>query len=194
MRAIKWVPLAMLAPALLVSGCNREPTIEEVRAEAGELTKLVPGNYETRATVTSLKAPGIPSAQREALERKLDGSAQVVERCVTQEEADKGVQPMLDSLLAQRECKFEKFNVSGNRIDGELACDTGLGPTARMKLGGTVEPEQIKAQTNMSVKLPFPPVGIDVAMDIDMKRTGDCKPVASEPAITTKADEERKAP
>ncbi len=164
--------LALMA----LGGCSREPTVEEVRTEAGQLAKLVPGNYETRVRVTRFKAPGIPSAQREALERKLGGSAQVVERCVTPEEADKGIQPMLDSILGQRECKFEQFDVAGNRIRGELACQTGLGPAARMKLDGTVEPEQISAATNMSIKLPFPPIGVDVDMQIDMKRTGACKP------------------
>lgn len=160
---------------LAASGCNRAPSVEDVRAEAGEITKLVPGAYETRMTITRIEAPGLPAAQREALERELGKGAQVSETCITPQQADQGIQPMLDNLLQQRQCQFEKFSVSGKAIAGELACSTGLGPTARMKLDGTVEPEQISAKTNMSVKLPFPPIGIDVAMDIDMKRTGTCQ-------------------
>ncbi len=129
--------LLLAAPAIaLLAGCNSGPSVKaenasvgEVQAAAQNAVKLQPGKWETSVTMLSMEGPGLPPAM--AAQMKQQKQTHKVETCLTPEQAAK---PPTDMLGAADNCRYEKFEMSGGKMDGTLVCKNGPGmPAGEMR-------------------------------------------------------------
>ena len=182
MRSMLAVPLAMTA-ALVLAGCDRADkgpkSLDEAKAEARQLDRPEPGQYEQTTKFTKFEVPGAPKEMVEQLKGMIQGQGQTAKYCLTKEDSEKGFEGMFKKV-GQGECKYDRFDATSSTIDAIMVCDTGDGGSARLAMNGTVSKTGSAVKVNVQQKNDKTPMGnADISMEVSSKRLGDCPGGAS---------------
>ncbi len=85
--------------------------------------KLQPGKWQTVVKILSIDAPGLPAQMAGPMKQQMSAmGAQTVETCVTPEMAAKPPENMFGGA---QNCTYEKFEMTGGKIDATLVCKGG---------------------------------------------------------------------
>lgn len=170
--------------ALLLAGCGDEPgepkTADEVIEASRELTKPRPGQYVSSTEVIDFSVPGLPPEQAEQMKAMMGGmAAEETSYCLTPAEAEKGfedaVRKMGEGGTDGMNCEFNRFDVSGDGLDAELACTGPQGMNATMKMDGTMAAESSTMHMEMTQKAAQIPGGeMSIEMRMKSRRVGEC--------------------
>ena len=176
--------LTIILPAIaMLAACNSKPTVylenasfDEVEAATQNAVKLEPGKWETNIAILSIGGPDLPPQTVAAMKQRMSGEK--TEPCVTPGEADK---PMLDMVGMGKNCTFEKFEMTGGKFSGILACKTspdmpvGMRVTTSGNFAGTSY-DVTSATTMHMPPIPARPAGGDITTTTQAtaKRIGAC--------------------
>lgn len=171
--------LAFVALAACGEAKKEPKTADEVIAEAGELEKPLPGQYQTTVELVDFSVPGMPAAQAEQMKSMMgDVSANASGYCLTDEEAGKGFEDSLRKMTegsGGMKCEFEDFDVDGGKIAAALTCKGPQGMNADIALDGTASAEGSAMRMKMIQKAAMIPGGeMRMEMKMSSKRVGDC--------------------
>jgi hypothetical protein len=168
-----------LALAACGEGTKEPKTAEEVIAEAGEMQRPDPGQYETKVELVEFAVPGLPPEQAEKLKAMMGNvGAQSSSFCLTAEEAGKGFEEQVRKMGQGQgglECEYDEFDVNGGKLAAAMTCKGPQGMGATMKIDGTTTSRSTSMTMDMSQKSAMIPGGeMKMKMKMDSKRTGDC--------------------
>lgn len=170
--------VALAFGALVLAGCNQADkgpkTMEEAQKEAAKLERPKPGQYTQTMKVTKFEMPGAPPEMAAQMKATL-GQAQATDFCLTQEMSDKGFEEMFREIGKGGECKYQRFDVSGGKLDALLECESKTEGKGTIKMAGTVGSEGSDVTVEIDTKNPASPMGNTlIGMQMVSKRTGDC--------------------
>ncbi|MFT4025625.1 MAG: DUF3617 domain-containing protein [Novosphingobium sp.] len=173
------LPTAAAALALLtLSGCGKSDTgpktMDQAKQEAAKLDRPKPGQYSQKMTVTKFEVPGAPPQMAEQMKAAM-GKAQEHSFCLTEEMAGKGFQDMFDKVGNDGECKYDRFDVSGGKLDAVLQCENKTEGKGVITLAGTVS--ETGSDVTVSIEQQgghAPMANAKIAMHLVSQRTGDC--------------------
>lgn len=169
--------------AVALSACGEEAktpkSADEVIAEAGEMERPRPGQYETKVAMLDFSIPGLPTQQAEKLKAMMgNAGAQSSSFCLTEADAAKGFEEQVRKMGQGRgglECAFDEFDVDDSVLAAQMTCEGPQGMDAVMKIDGTTSATSTSMTMDMSQKAPMIPGGeMRMKMKMDSRRTGDC--------------------
>jgi hypothetical protein len=141
MRRITLVSLA--ATAFALSACSSgdadkdgdgKITGQEAAAESANATLPEPGLYKATVEIEEMSVPGMPAGMADQM-KKTVAAQMSVENCLT--EADRA--NMVKQMAPQSDgCTYDKYDMSGGKIDAQMTCKTPDGGTAVTTMKGTV--------------------------------------------------------
>jgi len=180
-------PVLVLPVIALLGACNSQPTVKaenasvaDVAAAAKDAVKLQPGKWQVSLKVISVESSGLPAPIANAMKQQQQMGAQAVDICVTPEMAAK---PPENMFGAAQNCKYEKFEMTGGKIDATLVCKGGAGgppSDLRSTMSGTISATayDITSESSMNMPaMPGAPAGggkVNSKNQIVGKRVGDC--------------------
>jgi hypothetical protein len=173
----------LIACAMPLAACNKQPevhaynaSVEEVaskvRSVAGEQALIRPGEWESSTTVEEMSIPGMPAQVQERM-KKMMASQQMhsFKSCVTEADVKR---PKAGFFTGKNnECRYDRFNMSGGKIDAVMHC-SGKDGEQTMTLAGTYAPEKYDIHMQMVHK------GVEADEVMTMKahtisrRVGEC--------------------
>lgn len=173
-------PSLALAVALAACGSAEESegsdagsiSIKEAAERAKDSgMKPEPGQYRVTMELLELDVPGAPEGANEMMRGMMGGQSH--EYCLKQEDVDKGFEEMARQSQENKDCTFERFDISGGAFDGQMVCNVpGQGRmTIAMKGEGT--PTSSTMETRMEGD--FSGMGPStLRMRASHERIGDC--------------------
>jgi hypothetical protein len=167
--------------ALALAGCDKADTgpktMEEAQKEAAKLERPQPGLYSQTMKVTKFEVPDAPEAMKEQMKAAMEQAAQTTEFCLTKDMSDKGFEEMFRDIGKGGECKYQRFNVSGGKLDAVLDCESKEEGKGTITMAGNVGSDGSDVTVEINTANPASPVGNSViGMQMVSKRTGDCPP------------------
>lgn len=166
-------------------------SVEEVATAARENRSIVrrqPGQWEETTTIESFNVPGLPADQQAMLRQNMQQQQpHVATRCVTQEEADSEEIDIAAVRDAGQNCRYERMNLDGGRLDAVVACTAPTGAQMRASMNGTYSATASDIRMQMHSRTPAgsesnaPQGNMDMTMRIVSRRTGDCTAAPAEP-------------
>ncbi|RKF21795.1 DUF3617 domain-containing protein [Altericroceibacterium spongiae] len=185
MRLVHCFPLvaAMALAACGGNGAKEEGTDEsaplsqeEVASKANGMIRQTPGQYQTSVELLDFDIPGLSEERAGQLKDMFAKSvADGNTYCLTQEDADKGPEAMLQQL-AEADCTFKSLDVNGAKVDADMTCKGAGGADGNFKLNGTMEKESSEMLMEINQSIPnLPGEGKAVMkMKMNSKRVGEC--------------------
>lgn len=175
-------PLLTTATALLaalsLSACGKSDTgpktMDQAKKEAAKLERPKPGLYSQSMTVTKFEIPGAPPEVANAMKGAM-AKAQEHQFCLTPEMAEKGFRDMFDKVGGQGDCKYDRFDVNGGKLDAVIQCANATEGKGKITMSGMVNEEG--SDVNVSVEQQggkAPMANTQIAMHLVSKRIGDC--------------------
>ena len=178
MRLIMLVPLAALALAACDKADKGPKSMEQAKQEAAQLERPDPGQYRQNTKITKFEVPGAPPEMVAQIRKMMEGQGGAIEYCLSKADTEKGFAEMFKKGT-QGDCTYDRFDASANTIDAVMTCKAGEGGTAKMTMNGTVSSTGSKVNVNVEQKNDKSPMGnANIAMELETKRIGDCKPGA----------------
>ncbi len=171
-----------LIAAIALAGCNKEPdgpkTAEQIKAEASQLAKPLPGQYRSTVKLTNFSIPGMPAEKAAQLKGMFSATGKSSEFCLSPADADKGFEEF-SKRMAQGKCSFEKFNATAGTLDAKMTCQTGKGMTGTYEMHGTFSAtgSQMAMKVNQSAAgqmAGMPGGGMMMEAEVTNERIGDC--------------------
>ena len=165
-----------------LAACSRSPEIDARNASVEEVAEKVrdagnanlfkPGKWQTRVTVKDMTIPGMPPSMQAQMKEVLAQRQNVVsESCLTAEEAGRPGGEFFTGKESGN-CRYDRFTMSGGKVDAVMRCQSGQSGSMVMTLDGTYTPTESTANVDMEVS------GPDGAMKIravtENRRIGDC--------------------
>lgn len=178
MRPIHSLPLiAVILLAACGGGADEADGVsgEDVAAAAGGAPTLEPGQYEVSYQLLEFDIPGAPESLKQQAQAAMGGASEVAKGfsyCLTPEEAAKGPQGMVEQM-AERDCSFAKFDVSGGTVSADMQCAEDDGSTIHMLMDG----EMTSTGSDMTMTLEQEIAGmgaVRMKSRAMSRRTGDC--------------------
>jgi hypothetical protein len=174
-----------VALALLLAGCggsnadadgDGKISVKEAAAEIerkGGAMKPKPGQYKGTTELVSLEMPDSPPEVKQMLEGMMGKEPQVMEFCLTKEEADKGFQSLAEASQND-DCSFEKFDIDGGKIDAKMNCSAKDKSKATITLTGKGSETSSEMTMVMDAKGPDGKT-MKMTMKTSQERIGECK-------------------
>ena len=177
------VPFAL---AIILSACGSDDAVEDenaatetseavdVEGAAEELSRIEirPGQYESSAKLVNFEVPGLPEQFAEQVREELAKSlSQGNSFCVTSEEASQGPERMLQEM-AESDCTFNRFDVSGGDVNADMQCTPSDGSPARVQMTGNIGAQGSTMRMETAQETPNGTVNLTV--DLESRRVGDC--------------------
>ncbi len=200
---VRLLPLCALA---LLAACDGGTAADkgtaseaEIRSEMQETRTMRAGQYQASVEFLRFDVPGMPAAALAQARQQMQAQTAALDSyCLTEEEAAKSQQDRLRQISrAQGDCRFERFEVDGDAVDGRLVC-AGMpgGGGATISMNGTMgtESSAIRVTTEMSNPA-APAMKAVIEMQVDTRRTGECTAASRAAAEAgARALEQRAAP
>lgn len=175
--------VAVLAFALSACGDSGEAernaagevTKEGMEREMANAVRMTPGQYDVRMESVRFDVPGMPAEQAQMMRQIMAGvGSQVQSQCVTEEQARGNMEEMYRGL-AQGNCSMQRFDISGDRMTGQMTCDAGGGRSSEIAINGTMGATRSETTMVMTLRDASLPQGrAEMEMRVTMNRTGDC--------------------
>ncbi|MET0181166.1 MAG: DUF3617 domain-containing protein, partial [Novosphingobium sp.] len=171
------LPLSVVVATLALAACDSADkgpkTLDQAKAEAKQLERPEPGQYEQTMKFTKFDVPGAPKEMVEQIKTMMQGAGQSVKYCLTKAQSDKGFEDMFKKI-GEGECKYERFDASSSRIDAIMVCTNPNGGTARLAMNGSVSKTGSAVKVDVQQKDDKTPMGnANIAMEVSTKRVGD---------------------
>lgn len=176
MRAMTLMgPLAALALAACGSGADEDGdgtiTTAEAAKETADATLPEPGLYKITVDIEEMTIPGMPAEMAEQM--KQAATAQMsIENCLT--EADR-VNMVKEMAPQGDQCTYDKYDLSGGRIDAKMTCKTPDGGTATTTMVGTVSSTGVDMVMENTQTGGATQAGTHMKMRMKNQRIGECK-------------------
>ncbi len=144
------------AALALLGGCGKgdEVTLtnaspREVAAKVGtEATKLEPGQWETKVTVSDITMPDMPAGVADQVKGAMKGAANTtVTSCITPEEAAHPQGKVFGG--GEGQCRYKHFTMADGRIDAEMECAGGDRGGVNLKTSGSITPTSFTVDNAM---------------------------------------------
>jgi outer membrane murein-binding lipoprotein Lpp len=169
---------AIALASLALAGCNQADkgpkTMEQAQQEAAKLDRPQPGQYSQTMKITKLEIPGAPPEAVAQMKAAM-GAQQDTSFCLTKEMSDKGFEEMFREVGRDGECKYERFNVSGGKLDALLQCESKTEGKGTITMAGTVTSQGSDVTVEIDTVNPASPMGSStIGMNMVSKRIGDC--------------------
>lgn len=159
---------------------SQPASIEDVKQEASQMVRPEPGLYRKTFQVLEVNLPDMPPQAAEQLKSALQ-EKRVKTQCLTQAEVDKGFQQMFEDDDQSTNCTFERFDVSGEKLEASMTCQApgsgegASGGKAVMTMTGTVG----RTSSDIMMTAHFsggqaPVREMDTKSRITAERIGDC--------------------
>lgn len=178
--------LVLLAPALLLAGCNKgvemkNASVEQVAEAAKDAKFIDPGQWTSTTEIVSVNLDGLPAAQQkmgEAMTKQMVGRKQTAQNCVTEEEAKKPAAGLFAGGDASA-CTYDNFKMAGGKLDATMTCK-GKGPgagTMHMTMAGDYAGDTYNVDVEMKMEggQGMPGSGMTIKARNAGKRIGECK-------------------
>lgn len=148
---------------------------DEVVSRMDEGPQLRPGRYQSQATLLEFEVPGVPASQTEAAkEAHSPQFAREHAFCLTPEQAEGGPREMVQRM-AESNCSFGRYDVTGSSLDAEMTCRGGGGFEGSVAVNGTIEGDSSSLVMETIHKVPgLPGEGARMKLRMDSRRIGDC--------------------
>ena len=167
------VPLASLALAACGSGGGVEAKNESpesvARKVAASDVKPRPGRWQGSFKLESMDMPGMPPQARAQMNKSM-GAEQTYFTCLTPEQAAKP-----DASFFQKSapgCVYNNFSMAGGKLDAQMTCPAGRGPT-QMTMSGTYGEDdyslKIVGKGELQKGMPM-----TMSIAVAMHRVGEC--------------------
>jgi hypothetical protein len=169
--------------ALALGGCGGETTTEqaartcevslrnasiaevaEQTAATGEAMRFQPGEWETKVEVVNAEIPGVPPAMAEQMRKAMTINTSVTD-CMTPEQAERPSEGLF--ARDQGECRFDRYDMRGGRIDGAMTCTSAGEGTARITMQGSYTPTSFEMRNTVDASR-----GGGQAMKMESRVTG----------------------
>ena len=171
--------MILLAPAVLLAGCNKG--VDMKNAAASEVAKQVqaatadgqfvsPGHWESTMTMIDMSMPGMPP-EASARMKSMMGKPRTFASCLTEAEAKKPKEDFFSG--GDGKCRYDHFTMSGGKIDAAMKCGDASAMRT-MTMQGTYSPDHYHMAMAASGSGSGPAVGMSMKMEMDAKRTGAC--------------------
>ncbi len=153
--------------------------MEEAQKEAAKLDRPDPGQYTQTMKVTKFEVPSAPPEMAKQMKAAMS-EAQTTTFCLTKEMSDKGFEEMFNKLGKGGECKYQRFAVSGGKLDALLECQSKTEGKGTITIAGTVGSQGSDVKVEIDTVNPASPMGNStIGMQMVSKRTGDCPAAAA---------------
>lgn len=176
MRQLIVAPLMVL----FLAGCGgAEPDQEEVGMDqvaraAQDMPQPQPGEYRSTVQLIDFNIPGVDDAMQQQMRAAAEnGMAQDNTFCLTEEEAAQGPERMVQNM-ADSNCTFQRFDVSGGTMDAVMSCSGEGGIAGEIALTGTMAENSSSIVMDMNQQLSGAG-DIHMKMKVDSQRVGDCE-------------------
>lgn len=162
----------------LLGGCGKSDSgpksMDEAKEEAAKLERPRPGQYKQVMTVTEFEVPGAPPEMAAQFKTAMQQS-QESGFCLTEKMAADGFRDMFQKVGENGDCRYDRFEVSGGKLDALLQCANKQEGKAAITLAGTVGAEG----SDITVRIDqqggqAPMTNARIGMHLVSQRTGDC--------------------
>lgn len=176
-KTILLTATAVLAISTL-AGCDKTDkgpkSMEQAKAEAAKLERPKPGLYKQSRTITKFEIPGTPPAAAAQMQAAM-GKVQENNFCMTPEMANQGFRDIVDKIGKGKDCKYDRFAVSGGRIDALLHCENATQGKGTITMAGTVGEEGSDITVAVDQQGGQAPMAnAKITMRVVSQRIGDC--------------------
>lgn len=176
--------LLMLAPAVLLAGCNKgvelkNASVEDVAKATKDAHFITPGKWSTTSEILAINMDGMPGeakAMADAMSKTMVGRKTVFDSCVTEEEAKKPAAKMFAGG-DKGNCVYDKFSMSGGRLSAVMSCKRPDGQGAMtMTMDGDYGDQSYAVNVEMKMAGGPGPMGGGMTMKArnSGKRVGEC--------------------
>lgn len=156
------------------SGAGGPKSMEQAKQEAAKLERPKPGLYKQTMTITKFEIPGAPPAAAAQMQAAMS-KAQEHEFCMTAEMANQGFRDMFDKVGKNGACKYDRFEVSGGRIDALLHCQNAAEGKGTITMAGTVGEDGSDVTVAVDQQGGRTPMAnAKIAMHMVSQRVGEC--------------------
>lgn len=169
--------IAILLPMILAA-CNSGPNVTAKNASVEEVSNKVaaaqskasfisPGQWTSKATITSMEIPGMEKMPPEAAKKMKEAASKGSEftSCVTEADVKS---PKAGMFGGDKSCRYDHFTMAGGSIDAKMTCEA-QGQKRVMTLKGTYSGDAYHVESTADAG----PMG-KVSSVLDAKRTGEC--------------------
>lgn len=133
--------------------------------------KPKPGQYRVTMELLELDVPGAPEGAKEMMRGMMGGQSH--EYCLKQEDVDKGFEEMARQSQENKDCTFERFDMSGGAFDGRMVCNVPGQGRMTIAMHGEGTPTSSTMETRMEGD--FSGMGPStIRMRASHERIGDC--------------------
>jgi hypothetical protein len=165
---------------IALTGCGEKASESSAAGSVADSSAPVqrqPGSWSTKIEIIKLEGPDMKGGEKEELQAMMNmmGSVSI---CLTPEAvAKEDVSKNLEQLGSQGgECKFDKRDISGNRVSFAATCKTADGGSTKLSAEGKNNATSQDFTISSTGTGPDgKPVG-EMVMRITGQRTGECKP------------------
>ena len=173
----------ILAAALALAACDREPSVELTNATPAEVanamkesgatrTMVRPGKWSSTVSILEMDMAGMPPEMAAKIKSEIT-KPRTVEQCLTPEQVDHP-----EKMLAQvpAGCRYQHYKMEGGKVDGKMSCDGPMGKQ-EMAVQGTYGSDRYSMTiTSKITPAPGSPVAaaLNSKMKIDSHRVGEC--------------------
>lgn len=171
------VAIASVLAALAATSACKKPAVVTTNESAQSVAEKVaaadirldPGQWQSSMRLDHMEVANLPAAAKDAM-AKQQGTTHSFASCLTPEQAAKP-----DASFFQKAatgCTYDHFTMAGGRIDAEMSCKKGAGPshmTMQGEYGSDHYAMAIQSQSEMQPGMPM-----KMAMTITARRVGDC--------------------
>ena len=177
--------LYVLMSLFLVSACNKGVELKNASVEdVAEATKdahfITPGQWTTTSEILAVELEGLPAEAKqmgETMSKSMVGRKNNFESCVSEADSRKPAANLFAGG-SKGNCAYEKFSMSGGKVDAVMNCTSPSGPgKMTMTMNGDYSDEAYSI--NVAMKMPgspgMPGSGMTMKARNSGKRTGECK-------------------
>jgi len=163
---------------VLLAGCNQTDsgpkTVEEAQQEAAKLDRPVPGLYSQTMKITKLEMPDAPPEMVKQMQAAM-GQSEPTDFCLTEEMAKEGFEQMFQEIENEGECTYDRFDVSGGKLDALLQCESKEQGKGTITMSGNVTSQGSDVTVEIATVNPGAPMGNStIGMQMVSKRIGGC--------------------
>ena len=182
MRSIHSLPLAA---AFLLAACGggaddaaegEGVSNEDVAAAAAGVATPEPGQYTVSYELLEFDVPGAPEAMKQQAQAAMGGAAEVAKGitfCLTPEEAAANGSRQMVENLADSNCRFAKYDVSGGTVSADMQCTDEAGTQTHMLMDGQVT--STGSTMTMTTEQEIAGMGsVRMKTRVTSRRTGEC--------------------
>ena len=182
MRPIHSLPLAA---AVLLAACGGGAdeaaegdgvSNEDIAAAAAGVPTPEPGQYEVSYELLEFDVPGAPEAMKQQAQAAMGGASEVAKGitfCLTPEEAAANGSRQMVENLADSNCRFAKYDVSGGTVSADMQCTDETGAEAHMLMDGQVT--STGSTMTMTTEQTIAGMGsVRMKTRVTSRRTGEC--------------------